>query len=98
MAKQQNEPADVSVALPFEKTIAQIQLQIAELESDQAGHGRDYTTEIRKLRAQYVSLLHKTYDNLSPWATTSLTKAPIDTLGPFDCSISASISALADMI
>ena len=76
MAKQQNEPADVSVALPFEKTIAQIQLQITELESDQGDHGRDYTTEIRKLRAQYVSLLHKTYDNLSPWETVQVARHP----------------------
>ncbi|MBI5723765.1 MAG: acetyl-CoA carboxylase carboxyltransferase subunit alpha [Planctomycetes bacterium] len=65
-----------SHVLPFEKVIVQLDRQISEMEAQQAQSGKDFSAEIRQLRAQYVSLLHKTYDNLSPWETVQVARHP----------------------
>lgn len=70
------EPKDTTVALPFEKPIARLQRQIADLETEQIKSGRDYAQEIRQLRAQYISLLRKTYQSLSPWETVQVARHP----------------------
>ena len=62
--------------LPFEKSIGRLQLQITELESSQADSGRDFAEEIRHLRTQYVSLLRKTYKDLSAWETVQVSRHP----------------------
>jgi len=62
--------------LPFEKPIARLQRQIAELESSQADSGRDFAQEIRHLRTQHVALLRKTYKNLSAWETVQVSRHP----------------------
>ncbi|MGC9454655.1 MAG: acetyl-CoA carboxylase carboxyltransferase subunit alpha [Phycisphaerae bacterium] len=62
--------------LPFEKPILRLQRQIADLEEVQAEAGRDYSAEIRQLRNQYVSLLRKTYANLTPWETVLVSRHP----------------------
>ncbi len=67
--------------LPFEKPIVRLARQIVELEEAQADNGRDYGSEIRQLRAQYVSLLRKTYRDLSPWETVQVARHPNRPLG-----------------
>ncbi|MFP4104758.1 MAG: acetyl-CoA carboxylase carboxyltransferase subunit alpha [Phycisphaerae bacterium] len=74
MAKANNSANDYQ--LPFEKPIIRLYNQISELEQSQSESGRDYGSEIRKLRSQYVSLLRKTYQNLSPWETVQVARHP----------------------
>lgn len=62
--------------LPFEKTIVQLARQIAELEASQTEGGRDFSSNVRELRAQYVALLKKTYSSLSPWETVQVARHP----------------------
>jgi len=62
--------------LPFEKPIARLERQIHDLESTQVESGRDYSMEIRQLRAQYISLLRKTYQSLTPWETVQVARHP----------------------
>jgi len=76
MARQTNPGVENGYQLPFEKPIIRLQRHIAELEADQADAGRDYSAEIRQLRRQYVSLLRKTYQNLSSWETVQVARHP----------------------
>jgi len=78
MGKQINGPgeADAVAAMAFEKPIIRLQRQIAELEEVQREGGKDFAAEIRQLRTQYVSLLKKTYQNLSAWATVQVARHP----------------------
>lgn len=62
--------------LPFEKPIGRLQKQLVELEASQTASGRDYSTELRQLRDQWVSLLRKTYQNLTPWETVQVARHP----------------------
>ncbi len=71
-----NNTADTGYQLPFEKPVIRLQRQIADLEEVQTEAGRDYSAEIRQLRNQYVSLLRKTYANLSPWETVLVSRHP----------------------
>jgi acetyl-CoA carboxylase carboxyl transferase subunit alpha len=75
MAESDNAP-DTVMPLPFEQPIAELHNRISDLEADQVKSGRDFSTEIRQLRAQYVSLLHKTYQSLSPWETVQVARHP----------------------
>ncbi len=62
--------------LEFEKPLARLNHTIAELEAKQAATGRDHHSEIRKLRAQYYTLLKKTYSSLSAWETVQVARHP----------------------
>jgi acetyl-CoA carboxylase carboxyl transferase subunit alpha len=57
--------------LDFERPLAALERQIAELEASHAAGGGgpavDITAEIRKLRQSHTALLKKTYANLSAW-------------------------------
>jgi len=75
MAKQANGPTE-GVVLPFEQPIVRLERQIVELEAAQAQSGRDYTSEIRRFRAQLVALLRKTYENLTAWETVQVARHP----------------------
>ncbi len=75
MAKTNNN-GEAGFQLPFERPIVRLQRHISELESDQVEQGRDYSSEIRQLRSQYVSLLRKTYQNLTPWETVQVARHP----------------------
>ncbi|MCK4275512.1 MAG: acetyl-CoA carboxylase carboxyltransferase subunit alpha [Phycisphaerae bacterium] len=75
MAKQNNGAAN-GYQLPFEKPILRKQGTIADLEADQVENGRDHSAEIRRERAEYVSLLRKIYDNLTPWETVQVARHP----------------------
>jgi acetyl-CoA carboxylase carboxyl transferase subunit alpha len=76
MAKADGSGAENGFQLPFERSILGLQRKIAELEADQAESGRDMTSEIRQLRAQYISVLRKTYQNLSAWETVQVARHP----------------------
>ncbi len=62
--------------LEFEKPIAKLEAQIAELEALQVQKQVDYTKELRQLRTNYTSLLRKTYENLSAWETVQVARHP----------------------
>ena len=64
------------IALDFEKPLAQLEIQISELEALQAQKRIDYSKELRQLRANYTSLLRKTYENLTAWETVQVARHP----------------------
>ena len=76
MARANNNGAENGFVLAFERPILRLQNQITDLEAAQVENGRDYASEIRQLRAQYVSLLRKTYQRLSPWETVQVARHP----------------------
>lgn len=76
MAKDNNSAFENGYYLPFEKPIARLQRQISDLEAEQFKAGRDYSSEIRQLRMQYVSLLRKTYQQLTAWETVQVARHP----------------------
>jgi len=76
MAKAGNSAANNGYQLPFEKSIVRLELRIDELEATQAQAGRDYSQEIRRLRAEYVSILRKTYESLTAWETVQVARHP----------------------
>jgi len=75
MAKNNNQSEGIFV-LPFEQEIVALQRHITELEQAQTQSGRDYSTEIRSLREDYISLLTKTYANLTAWETVQVARHP----------------------
>ena len=81
MAKEIGAGVESGYQLPFEKPISRLQKQIGELEASQSEAGRDYSSEIRQLRAQYTLLLKKTYENLSPWETVQVARHPNRPIG-----------------
>ena len=54
-------PKPLRHVLDFEKPLARLEQQIHELEALQNTKQVDYTKELRQLRANYTSLLRKTY-------------------------------------
>ena len=58
-----------TVVLEFEKPVAALERQIAELVNLQETKGADYAAEINDLRTSMTALLKKTYQNLSAWET-----------------------------
>jgi acetyl-CoA carboxylase carboxyl transferase subunit alpha len=62
--------------LEFEKPLAKLEAQIAELEALQTQKQVDYTKELRQLRTNYTSLLRKTYEKLSAWETVQVARHP----------------------
>ena len=62
--------------LAFEKPLAQLELQIKELEAAQTQRSVDYSAEIRQLRSNYAAVLKKTYENLSAWETVQVARHP----------------------
>ena len=67
---------DNETLLDFEKPLAKLTGLIADLESEQVSTGRNHSREIRELRAQYLTLLKKTYSNLSAWETVQVARHP----------------------
>ena len=76
MARRSGANSQNGYVLPFEQPIARLQQQISQLEASQPENGRDFDGEIRQLRAQYVSLLRKTYENLTPWQIVQVARHP----------------------
>jgi acetyl-CoA carboxylase carboxyl transferase subunit alpha len=76
MAEKNQNGIEIGYQLPFEKPIAHLARQIAELELPQLEAGRDFSQNVRELRAQYVALLKKTYSSLTPWETVQVARHP----------------------
>lgn len=75
MAKNNNN-SDVNFVLPFEREVVALQRHVDELVTAQNASGRDYSPEIRRLRQEYISLLTKTYANLTAWETVQVARHP----------------------
>src|SRR5581483_2919283 len=75
-SKNTNGKSQLRHVLEFEKPLSKLEQQIQELEALQEAKGVDYSKELRQLRANYTSLLRKTYDNLSPWETVQVARHP----------------------
>jgi len=75
MAKKNNN-SDANYVLPFEQQIVALQQHVDELIEAQRRSGRDYSSEIRSLREDYISLLTKTYANLTAWETVQVARHP----------------------
>src|SRR5947209_4750064 len=69
-------PAPTRHLLEFEKPLARLEQQIAELEAMESQKQLDYSKELRQLRANHTSLLKKTYDNLSAWEIVQVARHP----------------------
>ena len=73
-------PADDNRAdlhpLPFEKPLADLERQVADLEKRQRDGGGDFSSELAGLREAYASLLRKTYDGLDAWQTVQVARHP----------------------
>lgn len=65
-----------SGVLDFEKPLARIEREIAELEATQAHTGRDHTAEIRKLRSTLADMTRQMYAKLTPWETVLVARHP----------------------
>ena len=79
MAEKSQNGFESGYQLPFEKPIAALARQIADLES--AEGRRDFSANVRELRAQYVAMLKTTYSSLSPWETVQVARHPNRPLG-----------------
>ncbi len=62
--------------LEFEKPLARMETQIRDLEAAQQQRGIDHSVEIRQIRSNYLVLLKKTYDDLTPWETVQVARHP----------------------
>ena len=62
--------------LDFEKPVAQLQAQIAELRTANAGEQIDMGDELAKLEAKSADLLKGIYASLSPWQKTQVARHP----------------------
>ena len=76
MAKEGTNGIENGYHLPFEREISGLHKQIVQLESSQVESGRNYTAEIRQLRATYISLLRTTYQNLTAWQSVQVARHP----------------------
>ncbi|MBV8780091.1 MAG: acetyl-CoA carboxylase carboxyltransferase subunit alpha, partial [Phycisphaerae bacterium] len=69
-------PAKSRHVLEFEKPLHRLEMQIYELEALQSQKQVNYGKELTQLRVNYVSLLRKTYENLTPWETVQVARHP----------------------
>ncbi|MCK6456468.1 MAG: acetyl-CoA carboxylase carboxyltransferase subunit alpha [Phycisphaerae bacterium] len=69
-------PSPAGQYLEFEKPLARIEQQIAEMEAIQASSGRDHSELIRSIRAQLMTERRKIFANLSAWETVQVARHP----------------------
>jgi acetyl-CoA carboxylase carboxyl transferase subunit alpha len=62
--------------LEFERPLAALERQIAELEAHAGDQGVDIATEIRKLRQTHTATLKKLYGKLGAWNTVKVARHP----------------------
>lgn len=62
--------------LEFEKPIARIEQEIVLLEQKQAETGRDFTEDVREMRARLASMTRRTYSRLTAWETVQVARHP----------------------
>src|SRR6516165_800548 len=63
-----------TMPMDFEQPLASLEKQIEELEQVQSQKQTDFSVELRQLRENYISLLKKTYDNLTAWETVQVAR------------------------
>lgn len=69
-------PTGLDIALEFERPLARIEREIAELEAAQAEGKRDLSSDVRELRNTLESLTRRTYAKLTPWETVLVARHP----------------------
>ncbi len=69
-------PTGLDITLEFERPLARIEREIAELESAQTEGKRDLSSDIRELRNTLESLTRRTYAKLTPWETVLVARHP----------------------
>lgn len=69
-------PFSNGAILEFEKPLARIEREIAELEAAESNSKRNLSQDIRDLRVTLVSLTKRTYAKLSPWETVQVARHP----------------------
>lgn len=62
--------------LEFEKPLAKMEREIQSLEASQLQTGRDYSDQVRSIRAELEAALRKTYENLTPWENVLVARHP----------------------
>ncbi|WP_454599063.1 acetyl-CoA carboxylase carboxyltransferase subunit alpha [Qipengyuania sp. SM2507] len=62
--------------LEFEKPVAELETQIAELRAAADGDDVDIDTELQRLEAKSAELLRTTYKSLTPWQKTQVARHP----------------------
>lgn len=62
--------------LDFEKPLARIEQEVAELEKRQVETGRDFSADIQEMRARLLSMTKRTYGKLTPWETVQVARHP----------------------
>ncbi len=65
-----------SGCLEFEKPLAELESQIAELHALQTAKGVNYNAEIRQFRKDLVQLTGKIYSHLTAWETVQVSRHP----------------------
>jgi len=62
--------------LDFEKPLARIEREIADLEARQAETARDLSADIREMRARLLNMTRRTYSKLTAWETVQVARHP----------------------
>lgn len=76
VTKSANSGANGNNCLDFEKPLAELESQIAELRVLQEAKGIDYSPEIRQLRTHLTQLTQKIYFHLSAWEIVQVARHP----------------------
>jgi acetyl-CoA carboxylase carboxyl transferase subunit alpha len=69
-------PAGRDLTLEFERPLARIEREIAELEIAQTNGQRDLSSDIKGLRETLESMTRRTYSKLTPWETVLVARHP----------------------
>jgi len=69
-------PAAGNGYLDFEKPLARIEQEVAELEKRQVETGRDLSADIQEMRARLLSMMKRTYGKLTAWETVQVARHP----------------------
>ncbi len=62
--------------LEFERPLALMEREIADLEARQADAGRDLSAEIKELRTNLTAAIKRMYSHLTPWETVQVARHP----------------------
>lgn len=62
--------------LPFEDSIAQLDLRIEQLRDSASGNGHDNSAQIRQLQKQQTSELKRIYSSMTAWQTVQVSRHP----------------------
>ncbi len=74
--------ANAASYLEFEKPLYRIQLEIEQLELDQAEGGRDFSADLKELRQRLKQMTKRLYSHLTAWETVLVARHPQRPLAP----------------